>query len=250
MLGTQRSGFSLLEVLIALLLLLLILQAGWAITAAMARGAAALADRSESLAAARATAWIIQEELEGARAGQDVSIPSGDTIALRAFRGTALVCAFVPPSALFVRWSGMRAPNPAKDSALALLGSAARSGGWVAVGLRSRSAAPGACPSRVGGVEERWTVDEPVGAVLVSPSQIVLLRVFERGSYHVSDEALRYRIGSGGRQPLTPPALDPARSGLSASAPGRLVLAVATRGSRGGRKGPAWERVFPLAGVW
>lgn len=249
MLITPRSGFSVLEALIALLLLLLILQAGWAITTGMARGAAALADRSESLAAARATAWIIQEELEGARAGLDVSIPSRDTIALRAFRGTALVCAFVAPSALPVRWSGVRAPDPAKDSALALLGSAARSGEWFAVGLRSRSAAPGACPWRAGGVEERWTVDEPVGAPVV-PSQIVLLRVFERGSYHVSDEALRYRIGSGGRQPLTPPALDPVRSGLSASAPGRLVLAVATRGSRGGRNGPAWERVFPLAGVW
>jgi hypothetical protein len=36
------------------------------------------------------------------------------------------------------------------------------------------------------------------------PPQTVLVRLFERGSYHLSGSALRYRRGGSGRQPLTP----------------------------------------------
>jgi hypothetical protein len=32
----------------------------------------------------------------------------------------------------------------------------------------------------------------------------VLARLFERGSYHLTGSALRYRRGGSGRQPLTP----------------------------------------------
>ncbi len=43
---------------------------------------------------------------------------------------------------------------------------------------------------------------------------IVLARLFERGSYHVSGAALRYRRGRGGRQPLTPEVFDTPPSGF------------------------------------
>jgi hypothetical protein len=32
---------------------------------------------------------------------------------------------------------------------------------------------------------------------------VLLARVFERGSYHLEDRAIRYRLGEAGRQPLT-----------------------------------------------
>jgi len=237
---TRRGGFTIVEALVALLLLLLALQAGWALAAGIARAASALAERAESLAAARAAGWIVQEELEGARAGADVSAPAGDSFALRAFRGAALVCGLVPPRGVVVRWSGLRAPDPTKDSVLQLLGT----GAWVPRGLEARVAEPGACPDRSGGLEERWTLAE------ATPPPGSLLRVFERGSYHLSDEALRYRIGFGGRQPLTPPSLDPARSGLERGRDGRLRLSVATRGARSRRVGPAWGRTFSLGEEW
>ena len=235
----RRSGFTLVEALVTLLLLLLLLQAASTLVSAMARAAAALADRAESLAAARATAWIIQEEVEGARAGLDVSVPAGDSVSVRAFRGTVFVCAAIPPRDLIVRWSGLRAPDPTKDSALVLLASV----WWTEAELAARAPAPGGCGDAEGGREERWTLAEPLPDALV-------LRLFERGSYHLVDEALRYRIGFGGRQPLTPAHMDPERSGLSARTPSRLVLTVATRGSRRGAEGPRWRRSFPVAGAW
>jgi hypothetical protein len=235
----RRGGFSAVEALVALLLLLLVLQAGWSLTAGIARASFTLAERAESLAAARATGWIVQEELEGARAGADVSSPAGDSIALRAFRGTARVCGRVATRDLAVRWSGLRAPDPAKDSVLVLVAT----GSWVRRALQARAKAPGACGPQPDPSEERWTLTDSVAGA-------VLLRVFERGSYHLSDAALRYRIGLGGRQPLTPASFDPARSGITRAGRDRLVLVVATRGSRRGGRGPAWRRTFPLAGGW
>ena len=176
----RRSGFTLVEALVTLLLLLLLLQAASTLVSAMARAAAALADRAESLAAARATAWIIQEEVEGARACLDVSVPEGDSVSVRAFRGTAFVCAAIPPRDLIVRWSGLRAPDPTKDSALVLLASAR----WTEAELAARAPAPGGCGDAEGGREERWTIAEPLPDALV-------LHLFERWSYHLVNEALR-----------------------------------------------------------
>jgi hypothetical protein len=43
---------------------------------------------------------------------------------------------------------------------------------------------------------------------------VVLVRFFERGSYHLADDAFRYRRGGGGRQPLTVERIGPG-SGFS-----------------------------------
>ena len=234
---TGRAAFTVVETLVAFVLGLLVLQAAASLGGGMARGAAALADRAEGLAASRAAAWIVQEELEGVRAGEDVSRPVGDSISIRAFRGTARVCARSAGPELVVRWSGMRKAEPDKDSALVLRGS----GEWVVRALGAVGAAPadgcGGTPA------ERWTLSDSVPDAL-------LLRVFERGSYHLSDRALRYRIGMGGRQPLTPARLDARRSGLGAADSARLVLAVATGRGRVVAGGAAWERVFSLPGAW
>jgi len=45
---------------------------------------------------------------------------------------------------------------------------------------------------------ETWRLDVPI-----QPGMLVA-RLYERGSYHLSGSALRYRRGASGRQPLTP----------------------------------------------
>jgi type II secretory pathway component PulJ len=235
---SRRAGFTAVEALVSFLLVSLLLQAGWTLTAGIARASAAIAERAEGLAASRAVGWILQEELEGARAGSDVSTPAGDSIGVRAFRGTARVCAGSTARSLLVRWSGLRAPDPAKDSLLVLLSS----GRWASRALAARTAGSGECAGS-GGSLERWTLGDSVAPA-------ALVRLFERGSYHLSDEALRYRIGAGGRQPLTPARFDPARSGIVRSGLDRVVLVVSTRGGRGGGGGPEWRRSFRLAEAW
>jgi hypothetical protein len=240
--AAARAGFTVVEALTALLVLLLLLNVGWSVTAAMGRAAAELAERGESLAASRAASWILQEELAGVRAPADLAAPAGDSLALRAFRGAALVCGLRTPTELLVRWSGIRAPDPTKDSLLVL----DADGEWSVRALSRRSAEPRGCvgaPGPIGDVEERWTIDREVGAP-------VLLRYFERGSYHLSDAALRYRIGAGGRQPLTPETLDPVASSLTGASPDLVILQLATRGSHLGRRGPAVRRTFAVSGGW
>ncbi len=232
----ERGGSTIAETLWALLLLLITLGLAWEVTARAGRSAAAMAEAGESLAASRAAAWILQEELEGVRAPDDVSAPAGDSFSIRGFRGAAVVCGAPAAAQLLVRWSGVRAPDPTKDSVLVLRGD----GSGAVRGLVARVAAARGCSD---GPAERWTLDAPEPAA-------ALLRFFERGSYHLSDEALRYRIGRGGRQPLTPPALDPAGSGIVASGPGRIAVRLALRGSRSRRAGPAELRTFWLPGGW
>jgi hypothetical protein len=73
-----------------------------------------------------------------------------------------------------------------------------------------------------GGDPELWSVDPPVPGALV-------VRVFERGSYHVSGGALRYRRGMGGRQPLTLDVFDDDRSNVEARAAEVVFRLVADR---------------------
>jgi hypothetical protein len=234
-----RRGATLIEALCVLALIALTLQIGWTLTAGVGRTAAALADGAESLAASRATAWILQSELDGVRAPSDVSVPAGDSISVRAFRGVAIACADGSAADVLVRWTGVRAPDPHKDSVLVL----DSGGGWSTSALRARSPAPGSCPAGSAGVEERWTLAPEVDGVR-------LLRFFERGSYHLVDDAFRYRIGAGGRQPLTPDAIDPAASGIEQAGVDRLILSLALRGTHLGRTGVPLRRVFRITGRW
>ena len=184
-------------------------------------------------------AWVLGEELEGGRAVIDVGRPAADSFGMRAFRGTAIVCAQEDSTMFVVRRVGTRSPDPDKDSVLTLT----TDGRWLVGRLAAWSRAPGTCPSRSRGREERWHIRHP-------PGSGVLFRLFERGSYHLTGGALRYRIGRGGRQPITPPVLDPAGSGVTGLVPGGLAVSVAVRGSRRDRPGISWRRIFRLGGSW
>jgi hypothetical protein len=60
--------------------------------------------------------------------------------------------------------------------------------------------APAACTALAGEIIMEWRLG-------VNPPPASALLTFESGSYHLSGRALRYRIGSAGRQPLTSEAL-------------------------------------------
>jgi hypothetical protein len=136
----------------------------------------------------RIARYTLAQELRTGLAGIDWVAGDGDSVALRAVRGTGVRCASVSPPRWVVRYTGLRRPDSAKDSVLVL----ATDGVWrVAKLVRTR---PGACEDGAGG--EIWELNPPVPGAVVG-------RIFERGSYHVAAEAFRYRPGRGGRQPLT-----------------------------------------------
>lgn len=69
-------------------------------------------------------------------------------------------------------------------------------------GLARVQSGAGVCIlARSGRGWDLWTVSDSV------PAGLILVRYFERGSYHLSGDALRYRRGRAGRQPLTPETL-------------------------------------------
>ena len=184
-----RPGYSLIEAVVALALSALLMAVISGICVAQMRLARAAAQQAETAEAVRTVAAVMGGEARRMTAG-DVGAVGGDSIALRAFRGSAIVCGAGGP-AISVRYRGDRLPDPAKDSLLVLL-----NGAESVVALFDAAPAAGACAAGPG--EQLFTFDTSAPV----PNGSVLL-LFEHGSYHLRDRALRYRIGAGGRQPLT-----------------------------------------------
>ena len=187
-------GFSLLEALVATLLLLLVLHSGLSVFSQFRTAVSRFAHRAEGLETIRTVAWLLPEELSGGRPGRDWGPISRDSIPLRAFRGLAIVSPGYPgEEEISVCFRGIRVPNAEKDSVL-LLGIDGR---WTPHELVARVRGGSGCMSMEEGWWETWRLNP-------APVEGVLARVFEWGSYHISDGAFRYRRGRGGRQPLTP----------------------------------------------
>ena len=181
---------------------------------------------------------MLRRELRFGVRGVDWVDFAPDSIALRAFRGVGVVCLEGGSSPdLKVAWSGTRAPNPGKDSVLLLT----EHGAWVRADLLSARPTSDRCVADPQRELERWRIS-------VTPEEtIVLARLFERGAYHVSGAALRYRRGRGGRQPLIPEVFDTPPSGFVKSGeslaiewirlrdgdPQRWYIHLATSGGRG-----------------
>jgi type II secretory pathway pseudopilin PulG len=196
------GGFTLTELLTALLLGLLLGTLALA-TLARARGlVASMGRRGDALEAVRTARHVLAWELRvegGSSTGEGA--PGGgtpsDTLGLRAYRGVGVVCPGTPPGpALQVVAEGVRDPDPKKDS-VRVVGAA---GGETVAALLSVTPAP-PCPMAPGRPAAVWTLSAD------PPSQPVVALHFERGSYHLTGGALRYRRGAAGRQPLTPEAL-------------------------------------------
>jgi hypothetical protein len=189
------KGFSLIESLVAIILSLLLTTVCIAAAAVVRANVEDLIGQRDHVEVERVVTQLLTTELRGVRPGIDWEAPGGDSLSLRAFRGWALLCPIGDFGEVLAATSGIRMPDPQKDSVLVL----GPGGVWVPARLVRRNADEGRCgPS--GGRVERWELDPPV--------QGSVARYYERGSYHLSDGALRYRRGRGGRQPLTAQSLD------------------------------------------
>ena len=194
--------------------------------------AARLERRGEVLDALRTARHVLARELRTGARFVVASAPAADTLAVRALRGVALICpGSVRGREVTVVPDGTRAPDPVKDSTW-VLGSEGE-----ARLLAIETAGPGGtCPSLGPGPTLRWTLS---GDLPPAPSVALY---FERGSYHLSDRALRYRRGEAGRQPLTPEVLGTPPSRFEAWHGGVAARLAATDSS--------WETraVVPFAG--
>ncbi|HUF68312.1 MAG TPA: hypothetical protein VMM79_06625 [Longimicrobiales bacterium] len=189
--GAARPGFSAIEAVVALAVGGMLVAGLAATVIAVSRLERDAADRAEMLAARAHAGTVIVHELRTLDGRRDGFAIGGDSAALRAFRGLAIVCSADSVSA-DVRYRGLRAPDAAKDSLLVLAGG----GPERALPLTGSGSASPSCVARPG---ESALALRP-GSGLQS-GDIVL--VFERGSYHLTGGALRYRRGASGRQPLT-----------------------------------------------
>jgi hypothetical protein len=221
----ERLGASLAEALVALMLGLFLLHLGLESLARLRSAESRLLRREDALVALRVGRHVLRTELGRGRPGRDWGV-EGDSLPLRAFRGVAVVCSSDSATAeLVVSYRGDRAPDPAKDSVL-LIGS---DGGEIVRALVSTRSASG-CDPGDGGASRNWELDAGVGRTPV------LGRLFERGSYHLSGHALRYRRGMSGRQPLTPEVWSPSTAWSSGGA--RLGVDLVPQDPAAG---PAWS---------
>lgn len=191
--GPPRPGVTLPELLLVAWLFALVLLATATFAGAQGRLAAASQDRVRAAEVGRTVDLVLNGELRYAARGD--AAPGPDSIRLRAVRGSAVICA--GGTELRVRYDGVRRPDPAKDSALVITGA-----GTVG-SVHAVVAAAAVGGSGCGDLRLRL---EPVST---APTGHLL--VFETGTYHLSGGALRYRRGSGGRQPVTEAVLDTAR---------------------------------------
>jgi len=196
----MRRGFILPEVMTALVLTGIVAGALFAMVRTQVRLVSAGIERTSRADALRVASLVIGAETRAA-APADIHGIGPDSLAVRIFRGTGIVCAH-ENDVTHMRYRGFRQPDPVKDSVLIAdtdevisvsgYGSMGRpcGTGEVSLGLRL-----GGAPQRVGTV----------------------LLVFETGTYHFSTRALRFRRGNEGRQPITDEMLDDAHTGFTPS---------------------------------
>lgn len=191
------------EMIVALIVGALTLQLALSTAAALARLGRRLDDRSEVVRAMAVAEAVLRDEV---RRGESFAL--GDSLLLRAVRGVGIACG--PGEAadeVVVAWRGARLPDPRKDSVEFVTSEGQR------VFSRLTRSALAAHPCDIPG---RYGTPRVVQTDPAAPPGTVLMRVFERGSYHLADPALRYRSGRGGRQPLTAPVFDAGASGFTA----------------------------------
>lgn len=223
--GKRRRGFTLVETLVALALGWLVAYLALTTLARQRALQGRLTARAEGLAAVRTIRHVLAEEVRVAAPVRDGWRSAPDSLDLRVFRGVALLCPGPREGGeVTVLVEGVRMPDPTKDSVLAV----GPSGTGPALRLLERGASSAPCEgAATAAPPERWVLSgDP-------PDEAVILRFYERGSYHLSGRALRSRRGAGGRQPLTPEVVSDGATGFEPVPGGGLGVRLATLGAAG-----------------
>ena len=190
-----RRGFTLLETLLALLLGWLVTSLALATLARQREMQVGMSRRADALAATRTARHLITRELRTMGPDEVKWRLPADSLSIRAYRGVAVVCPGGGAAReLAVQWEGLRAPEAAKDSVWVL----GANGEEKVVALVETLAPRAPCMGLPEASGALWVLSDP------PPDQPLLSAYFERGTFHLSDGALRYRRGEGGRQPVTP----------------------------------------------
>lgn len=187
----MKGGWTLPEVLVSLVLTGFVAMAAAGAVEAHRGVLTRMTGRAEEDEAVRVIRGVLVDELRGAGAA-DHGTAGGDSVALRAYRSSVVVCEPTAGNEWRVASRGLRRGDPEKDS-VRILGVDGR---WREGRLTRVGGRPGPCGDPSG--TEWWRVEPPQE---VPP---LLIRAFERGGYHMASGTLRYRRGAGGRQPLTP----------------------------------------------
>ncbi|MBI4408665.1 MAG: hypothetical protein HY561_03080 [Gemmatimonadetes bacterium] len=198
----RRAGFSLAETSVTLALASVILAALAGAVQTAERLARNQAERVAASEALRVAEVVLGAELRALEPREDLGAVARDSLPLRAFRGVSLICARSADT-VWVRYRGSRDPEPSKDSVLVL----DRDALGRALSLADDANGGVLCPADADETLRRWTL--PLAGL--APA---LLLLFESGSYHLAGQALRYRRGAAGRQPLTTDAFDPLGTGF------------------------------------
>jgi hypothetical protein len=206
-----RDGVALLEVMTSAVLLGIVCATCTMLLRAQTlvlRNSAEHAAGDEALRTGRV---IVGGELR-ALTRADVYAVGKDSIALRAFRGWAIVCDG-HNGQYSLRYRGLRDPDAAKDSLLVFGTSQV-----AAFKLVTRTA----CVLIADEQAVQLTTTLPL-----SNGAIVLL--FESGAYSLGTNALRYHRGAEARQPMTDELVDVRGSAFAADTSGNLALTLRTR---------------------
>ena len=191
---SRSGGYSLVELLIALTLAGLLGAAAAALLQAQSALSRTAAHQAESAEVLRTSAHVLATETRWSNGGRDVRSAAPDSLALRAFRAVAVVLRIEPDGRLFARLDALRTPEPDKDSVLVLMEYGNEQAAQLVEAVSSQlPCGPGAC--------YLLRISQPA-----QPGSVLLL--FESGTYYLTTQALRYRLGAEGRQPITAELLD------------------------------------------
>jgi prepilin-type N-terminal cleavage/methylation domain-containing protein len=215
----MARGFSLVELVVALTVGGLLAALLFGLLSSQLRLARQTADRIAAADAVRVTSHVIAGELRR-MAPPDLRAIDRDSLSIRAYRGTAIVCA-THGEHLGVRFRGDRLPDPAKDSILMVSPFAAEHAVRL---LEVRQGASDSCTARPGETLLTWTV-QPASSASV-------MLVFESGTYYLTTGALRCRLGAEGRQPVTAELFIPPFTRFVARPGAALSLTLATKQTR------------------
>ncbi len=177
-----RSGTSLAEAPVALLIGLLVLQLALTSLARMRGVQSRLTSRAEFIGSMRVLRQTIRQEIRVGLRERD-AVLGADSISLRAFRGTAIVCRRESPTDYLLSFRGYRTSDTSKDSVLVI----GPDGQTEVAALLSSGQTPDQCDGGAGASARVWRLDRETRA------DAVVIRLFERGSYHLSGSALQYR---------------------------------------------------------